>query len=162
MISMTTLPEPKATNWWLVFLPPPPSAFRFSRSDELSRHRRSHSGVKPYQCPVCEKKFARSDHLSKHVKVHRFPRSNRSMRSVNWCLPSFLHLSTCPSKKSRWQHFVLYLSHDNLLVSTSQATSWLHRAPSPCIMFCIDTIFALLLPFSLLLLLLLKIPVFYF
>ncbi|KAG3295178.1 Kruppel like factor 15 [Ictidomys tridecemlineatus] len=27
---------------------------RFSRSDELSRHRRSHSGVKPYQCPVCE------------------------------------------------------------------------------------------------------------
>ena len=53
---------------------------RFSRSDELSRHRRSHSGVKPYQCPVCEKKFARSDHLSKHVKVHRFPRSSRLQR----------------------------------------------------------------------------------
>lgn len=53
---------------------------RFSRSDELSRHRRSHSGVKPYQCPVCEKKFARSDHLSKHVKVHRFPRSSRLPR----------------------------------------------------------------------------------
>lgn len=56
---------------------------RFSRSDELSRHRRSHSGVKPYQCPVCEKKFARSDHLSKHVKVHRFPRSSRAVRAVN-------------------------------------------------------------------------------
>lgn len=56
---------------------------RFSRSDELSRHRRSHSGVKPYQCPVCEKKFARSDHLSKHIKVHRFPRSSRSVRAVN-------------------------------------------------------------------------------
>ncbi|KAK0146495.1 Krueppel-like factor 15 [Merluccius polli] len=41
---------------------------KFSRSDELSRHRRSHSGVKPYQCVVCEKKFARSDHLSKHLK----------------------------------------------------------------------------------------------
>ncbi|KAI4873368.1 hypothetical protein NFI96_004569 [Prochilodus magdalenae] len=53
----------------------------FSRSDELSRHRRSHSGVKPYQCPVCEKKFARSDHLSKHIKVHRFPRSSRTARS---------------------------------------------------------------------------------
>lgn len=56
---------------------------RFSRSDELSRHRRSHSGVKPYQCPVCEKKFARSDHLSKHVKVHRFPRAGRAGRALN-------------------------------------------------------------------------------
>ncbi|TNN39956.1 Krueppel-like factor 15 [Liparis tanakae] len=56
---------------------------KFSRSDELSRHRRSHSGVKPYQCIVCEKKFARSDHLSKHLKVHRFPRSSRTGRSAN-------------------------------------------------------------------------------
>ena len=56
---------------------------RFSRSDELSRHRRSHSGVKPYQCPICEKKFARSDHLSKHIKVHRFPRNSRTVRSAN-------------------------------------------------------------------------------
>ncbi|KAK6467235.1 Krueppel-like factor 15 [Huso huso] len=65
--------------------PPPPrprsdstaapslAAGRFSRSDELSRHRRSHSGVKPYQCRMCEKRFARSDHLSKHTKVHRRP-----------------------------------------------------------------------------------------
>ncbi|XP_053152137.1 Krueppel-like factor 15 [Hemicordylus capensis] len=68
--------KPFACTW-------PGCGWRFSRSDELSRHRRSHSGVKPYQCPVCEKKFARSDHLSKHVKVHRFPRSSRSMRSVN-------------------------------------------------------------------------------
>lgn len=60
------------------------SCYRFSRSDELSRHRRSHSGVKPYQCPVCEKKFARSDHLSKHIKVHRFPRSNRTTRTTHW------------------------------------------------------------------------------
>ncbi|XP_027719683.1 Krueppel-like factor 15 [Vombatus ursinus] len=66
--------KPFACTW-------PGCGWRFSRSDELSRHRRSHSGVKPYQCPVCEKKFARSDHLSKHIKVHRFPRSNRSVRS---------------------------------------------------------------------------------
>ncbi|NXV70337.1 KLF15 factor, partial [Molothrus ater] len=68
--------KPFACTW-------PGCGWRFSRSDELSRHRRSHSGVKPYQCPVCEKKFARSDHLSKHVKVHRFPRSSRSVRAVN-------------------------------------------------------------------------------
>lgn len=68
--------KPFACNWQ-------GCGWRFSRSDELSRHRRSHSGVKPYQCPVCEKKFARSDHLSKHIKVHRFPRSNRTVRSTN-------------------------------------------------------------------------------
>lgn len=49
----------------------PPFSCRFSRSDELSRHKRSHSGVKPYQCSACEKKFARSDHLAKHLKIHR-------------------------------------------------------------------------------------------
>ncbi|XP_056130264.1 Krueppel-like factor 15 [Lampris incognitus] len=68
--------KPFACNW-------PNCGWRFSRSDELSRHRRSHSGVKPYQCPVCEKKFARSDHLSKHIKVHRFPRSSRTVRTAN-------------------------------------------------------------------------------
>ncbi|KAF3689363.1 Krueppel-like factor 15 Cardiovascular Krueppel-like factor [Channa argus] len=68
--------KPFACNWQ-------GCGWRFSRSDELSRHRRSHSGVKPYQCPVCEKKFARSDHLSKHIKVHRFPRSSRTVHSAN-------------------------------------------------------------------------------
>ncbi|XP_034023234.1 Krueppel-like factor 15 [Thalassophryne amazonica] len=68
--------KPFACNWQ-------GCGWRFSRSDELSRHRRSHSGVKPYQCQVCEKKFARSDHLSKHIKVHRFPRSSRTVRSAN-------------------------------------------------------------------------------
>ncbi|XP_064422406.1 Krueppel-like factor 15 [Latimeria chalumnae] len=67
--------KPFACTW-------PGCGWRFSRSDELSRHRRSHSGVKPYQCSVCEKKFARSDHLSKHIKVHRFPKTNRSLRST--------------------------------------------------------------------------------
>lgn len=69
-----------------VFPPPPLSGYdgRFSRSDELSRHRRSHSGVKPYKCTMCDKKFARSDHLSKHTKVHRSPRASRMARPSVW------------------------------------------------------------------------------
>lgn len=43
---------------------------KFSRSDELSRHKRTHTGEKKFVCPVCNRKFMRSDHLAKHVKRH--------------------------------------------------------------------------------------------
>lgn len=43
---------------------------KFTRSDELQRHRRTHTGEKRFQCPDCMKRFMRSDHLSKHLKTH--------------------------------------------------------------------------------------------
>ncbi len=43
---------------------------RFARSDELSRHKRTHTGEKKFGCPVCDRRFMRSDHLSKHIKRH--------------------------------------------------------------------------------------------
>ena len=43
---------------------------RFARSDELSRHKRTHTGEKKFVCPVCDRRFMRSDHLSKHIKRH--------------------------------------------------------------------------------------------
>lgn len=43
---------------------------RFTRSDELTRHQRIHTGQKPFQCPTCERSFSRSDHLTTHLRTH--------------------------------------------------------------------------------------------
>lgn len=43
---------------------------RFSRSDELTRHVRIHTGQKPFQCVVCTRSFSRSDHLTTHLRTH--------------------------------------------------------------------------------------------
>ncbi|KHJ48378.1 hypothetical protein D918_01649 [Trichuris suis] len=43
---------------------------RFSRSDELTRHIRIHTGQKPFQCRICLRSFSRSDHLTTHIRTH--------------------------------------------------------------------------------------------
>ncbi|XP_008331778.1 early growth response protein 1-like [Cynoglossus semilaevis] len=45
-------------------------ARRFSRSDELTRHVRVHTGQKPFQCRICMRHFSRSDHLTTHIRTH--------------------------------------------------------------------------------------------
>ncbi|KAJ8382987.1 hypothetical protein SKAU_G00037650 [Synaphobranchus kaupii] len=43
---------------------------RFTRSDELNRHIRIHTGHKPFQCRICLRSFSRSDHLTTHTRTH--------------------------------------------------------------------------------------------
>jgi len=43
---------------------------RFARSDELARHKRTHTGEKRFTCTLCGRKFMRSDHLTKHARRH--------------------------------------------------------------------------------------------
>ncbi|KAG5843102.1 hypothetical protein ANANG_G00184930 [Anguilla anguilla] len=55
---------------------------RFTRSDELQRHRRTHTGEKRFECPECSKRFMRSDHLSKHIKTHQNKRAGAALAIV--------------------------------------------------------------------------------
>ncbi|KAL5021400.1 hypothetical protein ScPMuIL_000555 [Solemya velum] len=42
----------------------------FARNEELTRHQKIHTGVRPHSCAVCGKRFGRKDHLNKHTKTH--------------------------------------------------------------------------------------------
>uniref|UniRef100_A0A671P4F9 Si:dkey-56e3.3 n=1 Tax=Sinocyclocheilus anshuiensis TaxID=1608454 RepID=A0A671P4F9_9TELE len=72
---------------------------RFSRSDELNRHIRIHTGHKPFQCRICLRSFSRSDHLTTHTRTHtgekpfscdvcgkRFARSDERKRATFYIL----------------------------------------------------------------------------
>ncbi|KFR08324.1 Krueppel-like factor 8, partial [Nipponia nippon] len=45
-------------------------AWKFARSDELTRHFRKHTGIKPFRCSDCDRSFSRSDHLALHRRRH--------------------------------------------------------------------------------------------
>ena len=42
----------------------------FSRSSNLQRHKRIHSGERPYTCRTCHKSLTQSSNLRKHQRVH--------------------------------------------------------------------------------------------
>lgn len=80
---------------------------RFTRSDELSRHVRIHTGQKPFQCHICSRNFSRSDHLTTHIRTHtgekpfvceicqrRFARSDERKRH------SKVHLKNKPKRRA--------------------------------------------------------------
>lgn len=54
--------RPYVCNW-------PFCTKKFTRSDELLRHRRTHTGDKRYKCKLYSKQFTRSDHLRQHMET---------------------------------------------------------------------------------------------
>uniref|UniRef100_A0A3Q3JL03 C2H2-type domain-containing protein n=1 Tax=Monopterus albus TaxID=43700 RepID=A0A3Q3JL03_MONAL len=94
---------------------------RFSRSDELSRHLRIHTGHKPFQCRICMRNFSRSDHLTTHIRTHtgekpfscdqcgrKFARSDERRRHMK------IHLRQKEKKSSTLCSFSGYTGYNTL------------------------------------------------
>lgn len=53
---------------------------RFWSAEDLRRHMRTHSGVRPFQCDVCRRRFTLKHSMLRHRKKHDAAQSRHSFR----------------------------------------------------------------------------------
>ncbi|XP_057658426.1 early growth response protein 1-B isoform X1 [Diorhabda carinulata] len=97
---------------------------RFSRSDELTRHIRIHTGQKPFQCRICMRSFSRSDHLTTHIRTH----TGEKPFSCDICGRKFARSDE--KKRHAKVHLKQRMKKENKLGNTSQSSSSIQQQTS--------------------------------
>lgn len=92
--------------------------WKFARSDELTRHFRKHTGIKPFQCPDCDRSFSRSDHLALHRKRHMLVWTPPS--------PASTWLSTLPALSLSSLHYLTHFLHVHFNFDSAGLNLWIY------------------------------------